>query len=814
MGLETILSGITGFTDGGANTAKQLRDVLTDMTIQLSATTSNISELINDVGYITTSGVTGLEAIDEGNGIGYRLIGKDPSQFGNIGVNAVDFGYHLTLNSGATGSAAVNFGADNNVSGQHGFAQGYSNIVSSYGGFAKGDLHVVSGQSASSFGYQNIAGGDMSASFGYLNTVRGYASFVSGYNNVANGNYSAVFGVNNNGSGSNSFVGGSFNIGSGVSSVVFGANNDASGAFSFIQGSGNTATGYGDAVYGYKNTTEGGNSQGYRFAAGIRNKIDSFTSSVIGLGHWSSSIGTTIVGQSALQTTGGANSANTPMFVVGNGQFNYNANVLSGVTRSNAFTVLYGGLVTAPSLSTALIDADITGRVLTTREWVTGYTSGLEAIDEGNGVGWRLIGRDPSQFGNIGVNAVDFGYQYSLNSGATGSAAVNFGADNNVSGMHGFAQGYNNNVSGYASTARGDDNVVVTDWSFVVGGENNVSGAYGSGTDAAFNFVSGQLNTILSGTGNNQIGNHTIFGSVNTITATATTTSSNFIVGVGNVTSGYGSFVFGYENNISSTLSNGSGVNFAFGETNRMRSYYSSVLGVGHDITGSFTTAVGVASNVLSDNASGVSTERTLFVVGNGTVDGNRNVLTRSNAFEVTYNGLVKAPSLSTAEINSETTGKILTTREWVTGYTSGFTSSGTLQTVTDAGNTTTNSMTLTGTKVTFNLDNGSGGGVFMNTGGGIEMIGGLGQSVVLSPQSIIYDSATAVRTTIDLTTSNSSVNRNMNLPDADGEFVLRVDVPATSGSTGLVGQIAYDASNFYACVATNTWVRAALASW
>lgn len=40
------------------------------------------------------------------------------------------------------------------------------------------------------------------------------------------------------------------------------------------------------------------------------------------------------------------------------------------------------------------------------------------------------------------------------------------------------------------------------------------------------------------------------------------------------------------------------------------------------------------------------------------------------------------------------------------------------------------------------------------------------------------------------------------------------VAVPATATSAGTAGQIAYDASWLYVCVATNTWRRVALSSW
>ena len=37
---------------------------------------------------------------------------------------------------------------------------------------------------------------------------------------------------------------------------------------------------------------------------------------------------------------------------------------------------------------------------------------------------------------------------------------------------------------------------------------------------------------------------------------------------------------------------------------------------------------------------------------------------------------------------------------------------------------------------------------------------------------------------------------------------------PATASSSGTAGQLAYDATHLYVCVATNTWVRASLATW
>ena len=43
---------------------------------------------------------------------------------------------------------------------------------------------------------------------------------------------------------------------------------------------------------------------------------------------------------------------------------------------------------------------------------------------------------------------------------------------------------------------------------------------------------------------------------------------------------------------------------------------------------------------------------------------------------------------------------------------------------------------------------------------------------------------------------------------------IALVSAPASAGATGTAGSIAYDSTHIYVCVATNTWVRASLATW
>ena len=53
----------------------------------------------------------------------------------------------------------------------------------------------------------------------------------------------------------------------------------------------------------------------------------------------------------------------------------------------------------------------------------------------------------------------------------------------------------------------------------------------------------------------------------------------------------------------------------------------------------------------------------------------------------------------------------------------------------------------------------------------------------------------------------------NANAAILDNATIL-VAAPASATSTGKPGQIAYDATHVYVCVAVNTWVRATLATF
>jgi hypothetical protein len=78
--------------------------------------------------------------------------------------------------------------------------------------------------------------------------------------------------------------------------------------------------------------------------------------------------------------------------------------------------------------------------------------------------------------------------------------------------------------------------------------------------------------------------------------------------------------------------------------------------------------------------------------------------------------------------------------------------------------------------------------------------------------------------------TGNVKLNANVNLKFSDanssvyfGDGTVQTTAyvatfanatPASANATGTKGQIAYDASYIYICVATDSWIRAARSSW
>ncbi|MDY3339481.1 hypothetical protein PG279_09880 [Riemerella anatipestifer] len=156
--------------------------------------------------------------------------------------------------------------------------------------------------------------------------------------------------------------------------------------------------------------------------------------------------------------------------------------------------------------------------------------TGLEEITENGNRGWRLVGRSPSIYGDIGREAVDLSYSY-------GYQRNDFGA----TGTYSFASGISTIASGYISTAMGGHSIASGDYSFALGrwalasnsGGIAIGGdavALGSNATALGNHITARtsFSTVL---GNNNFNTDPLEG--NTATFTKDNKYELFVLGNG-----------------------------------------------------------------------------------------------------------------------------------------------------------------------------------------------------------------------------------------------------------------------------------------
>lgn len=62
---------------------------------------------------------------------------------------------------------------------------------------------------------------------------------------------------------------------------------------------------------------------------------------------------------------------------------------------------------------------------------------------------------------------------------------------------------------------------------------------------------------------------------------------------------------------------------------------------------------------------------------------------------------------------------------------------------------------------------------------------------------------------TLAISQAINNINTTIN-----NKFPSWVAAPATATSSGIAGQVSYDSTHFYVCVASNSWCRVAIAAW
>ncbi|WP_299768119.1 tail fiber domain-containing protein [uncultured Dokdonia sp.] len=302
----------------------------------------------------TAENTMGLEDIDEGNGIGWRLKDRDPDNYGNIGENAIDLSITTSPNTnrGATGNRAFAVGVSTIASGDTSFATGSATEASGAFSFAAGGATTASGTGSVVFGSTSDAIGDVSFAQGIGLRADALLSATFGRNNIGGGSVGLwtpsdpLFEIgngSNNSSGRNnaltiykngnitmdnsmvsangttgelavalgnettsngvySLSAGSGTIASGQTAVAFGSTTTASGAASFTTGLSTTATQAGAVAMGAFTEASGSSS----FAAGASTSATSTNAAAFGSGTTASGFASFATG--SLTSAGGARS--------------------------------------------------------------------------------------------------------------------------------------------------------------------------------------------------------------------------------------------------------------------------------------------------------------------------------------------------------------------------------------------------------------------------------------------------------------------------------------------------------------------------
>lgn len=149
-----------------------------------------------------------LQILTESTKTGWRLLDKDPANYGDIGFHAIDLSYSHIASTlyGATGDYSIAVGSRVQASGKESTAMGYQTTASGdFGSHAEGINTIASGAFGShAEGRNTLASGEYGSHAEGENTVAsGFASHAEGRNTTAGNNYMHAAGYYNVGTSGN-----------------------------------------------------------------------------------------------------------------------------------------------------------------------------------------------------------------------------------------------------------------------------------------------------------------------------------------------------------------------------------------------------------------------------------------------------------------------------------------------------------------------------------------------------------------------------------------------------------------------------------
>jgi len=326
----------------------------------------------------------GLQIVDDGNGNAYRLADNDGSGTADIGSGAIDLGVYSELGfaNAISLTESGSFTADDGTY--------FAKVLSTTGSGSGLELIVtITSNTVSSvdiiqdYGISFVANevvtlqiAPQAFNFSEITfTTRATVTIDSIYEPGPANSNSIALGESNiftDGSGADDYGG----------CQTYGYRNRVSGWYANIaMGVENKIyAGYGSFAAGLNNIIDTGSYSGFGIGGGIAlgayNYVDGLYGTTIGQALYNASNNSVAVGTGNSIYTGSKTATDRPIFTVGIGEMSTSTVTFGqGYNRADGFNVLKDGTVLADSLTETLIDAESTGKVLTTKEWILSHKS-------------------------------------------------------------------------------------------------------------------------------------------------------------------------------------------------------------------------------------------------------------------------------------------------------------------------------------------------------------------------------------------------------------------------------------------------------
>ncbi|MEN9610285.1 MAG: hypothetical protein RLZZ628_1099 [Bacteroidota bacterium] len=567
----------------------------------------------------SSSIISYLQFVSKNGNEGYRLYGRDTMQQNKIGSDAIDLSSTIAggaANSlGATGDYALAVGLNVKASGQFSLVTGFQNVASGVGSAALGTTSVASGNMSFAMGNKANATQLHSFAFGESANASQVAAVAMGKNAIASGANAVAIGLSNQATGNGALALGAGTkatgnvatamgyqtIASGVTATAIGNQTTASGISATAIGNLTTASGTTALANGYASTASGNYALAHGYTATASGDVSvALGDFAVAAGKTAVALGNRTAAKSFSEIAVG--SFNTDYTAAGVATFNVADRAFGvGIGSSNSdkkdgLIVYKDGTLSLNNLTTAPVK---TGNRLYVYENSLNYngerleSSQLESIVQDNKMGYRLLGYNPANYGNIGNIALDLSASSgaSTTRGATGDNSVAFGMDVTSSAVASFAAGYATQATKLTDVAIG----------YMTTASGGASSAFGNQTTASgVNAHAIGYKSIASGGSATAFGTLTTASDINTLaTGYMTLANGNTATALGNQTnaSGINAFSVGYKTIASGNTATAFGNQAQASGLNTLSSGYIAVA------SGNTATAFGNQTKAIGDNA-------------------------------------------------------------------------------------------------------------------------------------------------------------------------------------------------------------------